>query len=132
MPIEQLPIGPSAPGGAPFRTRTRTRSATARATYSAGAGQHEHELVAAVAGDLVVGADLRAQGVGHAAQQASPAGWPSSSLTRLKSSRSISTQQSGWLSRAARAISSRTRTCIAPWFSRPVSASVLAAVRTSS
>ena len=37
------------------------------------------------------------------------------------------TKLSGVLSRWARAISSRTRTCIAPWLSSPVSASVRAA-----
>ena len=51
------------------RTRSRTRSATTRASCSVGAGQHEHELVAAVAGGLVVRAHLGAQRVRHAAQQ---------------------------------------------------------------
>ena len=68
MPIEQLleilagPGRRAVPDAHAHALRDRARDVLRRA------GQHEHELVAAVAGDPVVGTDLRAQGVRHAAQ----------------------------------------------------------------
>jgi hypothetical protein len=77
---------------APRRGHAVGDGAAARAV---GARQQDDELVAAVAGDDVVVAQLAAQGVGHDPQLLVAGLVARSSLTVLKSSRSSSRQASG-------------------------------------
>ena len=68
-PIEQLPAGPCGVRGAPAAHALLDALGDGARRLLLGAREHEHELVAAVAGDLVVRAHLGAQRVGDAAQQ---------------------------------------------------------------
>ena len=74
-----------------------------------GVGHEDDELVATVACDDVAAAHRARRALAMARRTRSPAWWPCSSLTRLKSSRSIISTLSGEPERAARAVSWRRR-----------------------